>query len=55
MRFQFQNAAKTSEMADSSSKMLPIARKTGRKTDPNKKNKNGKTYFPKNPDLLLLG
>jgi hypothetical protein len=32
-RFQLQNVAKTVEMAASSSKMLQIARKTGRKAD----------------------
>ena len=32
-KFQFQNVARTVEMAASSSKMLQIARKTGRKTD----------------------
>ena len=46
-KFQFQNVAKTVEMAASSSKMLQIARKTGRKTDPKNKSQNGKTYFPK--------
>ena len=34
-RFQLQNVAKTVEMAASSSKMLHIARKTGRNTDQN--------------------
>ena len=38
-RFQLQNVAKTVEMAASSSKMLQIARKTGRKAE-QKKNKN---------------
>jgi len=46
-RFQLQHVAKTVEMAASSSKMLQIARKTGRKTDPKNKSQNGKTYFPK--------
>jgi hypothetical protein len=46
-RFQLQHVAKTVEMAASSSKMLQIARKTGRKTDPKKKSQNGETYFPK--------
>ena len=32
-RFQLQNVAKTVEMVASSSKMLQIARKTGRNTD----------------------
>jgi len=47
-RFQLQNVAKTVEMAASSSKMLQIARKTGRKADPTKiskrKNKNPKQF-----------
>ena len=36
-RFQLQNVAKTAEMAASSSKMLQIARKTGRKRGSKKK------------------
>ena len=35
-RFQLQNVAKTVEMAASSSKMLQIARKTGRKAEQKK-------------------
>ena len=46
-RFQLQNVAKTVEMAASSSKMLQIARKTGRKADP-KKSQNGKTKTQNN-------
>ena len=45
-RFQLQNVAKTVEMAASSSKMLQIARKTGRKADPKKK-RNGENIIPK--------
>ena len=41
-RFQLQDIARTVEMAASSSQMLQIARKTGRKTDPQKSAKNGK-------------
>jgi len=33
-RFELKNAANTVEMAASTSKMLQIERKTGRKTDP---------------------
>ena len=46
-KFQLQPVAKTVEMAASSSKMLQIERKTGRKTDPPKKYQNGKTKDPK--------
>ena len=45
--FQLQNVAKTVEMAASSSKMLQIARKTGREADP-KKSQNGKTKTQNN-------
>ena len=41
-QFQLQPVAKTVEMAVSSSKMLQIERKTGRKTDPPKNNKTEK-------------
>ena len=43
--FQLQNVAKTVELAVSSSKMLQIARKTGRKNSFFKK--NGKQIIPK--------
>jgi hypothetical protein len=41
-RFQLQNAAKTVEMAASSSKMPKLARKTCRKNGCQKKSRNGK-------------
>ena len=46
-RFQLQNVAKTVEMAASSSKMLQIARKTGRKNRSKKTSQNGKNIIPK--------
>ena len=47
-RFQLQNVAKTVEMAASSSKMLQIERKTGRKADPKKHLKTEKTNSQNN-------
>ena len=44
-KFQFQNVAKTVEMAVSSSKMLQIAKKTARKTNPTKNIQNQKNKF----------
>jgi len=52
-RFQLQNVAKTVETAASSSKMLQIARKTGRKKD---SKKNRKQFIPKTiPDPFIYG
>ena len=42
-QFELKNAANTVETAVSSSKMLQIARKPGRKTDPKKQSKTGNT------------
>ena len=53
-RFQLQNVAKIVEMAASSSKMLQIARKSGRKTDPKKQNKTGKHNSQNNSGPLIF-
>jgi hypothetical protein len=47
-RFELQNVVNTVEMEASSSKMLQIARKTGRKADPPPKNKTEKTNSQNN-------
>jgi len=43
-RFEFYNVANTIAMAASSSKVLQIARKTGRKADPQKFIQQNKNY-----------
>jgi hypothetical protein len=45
-RFQLQNVAKTVEMTASSSKMLQIARTTGRKNRSKKKRKKKQFWTP---------
>ena len=53
-RFQLQNVAKTVEMAASSSKMLQIARKTGRKNGSNKIPRRTNSNSQNNSEPLIL-